>query len=99
MLEKLTTQQYRESYSATRQINKERLMSVYSYYDSFWGLFIDDKKSNQTLIEINDFLISVYRRLIFKAHRLFLKFVVNPYLMKRPSRFLSVSIIVAFEKH
>ena len=55
MSDKLTTQQYWESYYSSNHANKERIISVCSYYDSFWNLFIDDSQNNQTLIEIGGF--------------------------------------------
>lgn len=55
MSDKLTTQQYWESYYTNKHINKKRIESVCSYYDEFWNQFIDTKKQSKELIEIGGF--------------------------------------------
>lgn len=55
MSDTLTTQEYWESYYTSTQVNRKRIESVCSYYDGFWNQFIEDKKEEQSLIEIGGF--------------------------------------------
>jgi hypothetical protein len=55
MSDKLTTQQYWEKYYSNSYSNKKRIVSVCSYYDVFWNIFIQDKNEKQSLIEIGGF--------------------------------------------
>jgi cyclopropane fatty-acyl-phospholipid synthase-like methyltransferase len=55
MKEKLTTQKYWESYYSKSRASADHVLTVCSYYDKFWEVFISGADSNKTLIEIGGF--------------------------------------------
>ena len=55
MSEKLTTKEYWESYYKHSHVNKEHIMTVCSYYDKIWDVFIKASSKTKSLIEIGGF--------------------------------------------
>lgn len=55
MADKLTSQEYWESYYGKHHANKNRIISVCSYYNTFWEEFFGSSSNSKTLIEIGGF--------------------------------------------
>lgn len=55
MSDKLTSQDYWESYYGKRHANKQRIINVCSYYDVFWKKLFHSSNDTQTLIEIGGY--------------------------------------------
>lgn len=55
MKDKLTTQDYWETYYAQNHAKREHIIGVCSYYDKYWDQFIDEPSQGKSLIEIGGF--------------------------------------------
>lgn len=55
MSNKLTTQEYWENYYNKNYGNKEHIVSVCSYYDTFWNQLFDKNETDKSIIEIGGF--------------------------------------------
>jgi 2-polyprenyl-3-methyl-5-hydroxy-6-metoxy-1,4-benzoquinol methylase len=55
MVDKLTTKEYWESYYKHSHANKQHIVTVCSYYDDIWDLFVRSSDEAKSLLEIGGF--------------------------------------------
>lgn len=55
MSDKLTTKKYWETYYRHNHVNKKHIVSVCSYYDAIWDVFIKDSDRAKSIMEIGGF--------------------------------------------
>lgn len=55
MADKLTTKEYWEAYYKHSHVNKQHIITVCSYYDKIWNIFIKASSETKSLIEIGGF--------------------------------------------
>lgn len=55
MEDKLTTKKYWETYYQNSHVNKQHIVTVCSYYDSIWDVFVKESDAPKNLLEIGGF--------------------------------------------